>query len=98
MGWATYKIKPSGDVEFKEDKTLKTLLPTIQYWFEFPFRIIESDIVTYAGEASLNGTDYDLVFTSWGKAEPQKKIDQYLIYINKETHLIDYIIASDLEN
>ena len=46
---------------------------------------------SYAGESLRNGNKYDLVFATWKDAKPLKDTDQYLIWINKETGLIDRV-------
>ena len=92
QSWNTYKIKPGKKIDFKKDKGLEFGLPTFQYFFEFPFRIISAPIVVYAGEKRINGKKYHLVFATWNKPEPHKQNDQYLIYINKETFLTEYAL------
>ncbi len=88
--WATYTEEAGGTAQFKQQKKLKFWLPTIQYFMEMPFAIQSAALVQYAGETSVNDTTYDLVFCSWGQTAPQKKIDQYLLWINQETKLLDY--------
>ncbi len=90
QNWATYTQEANETPIFKQKNKLKFWLPTIQYFMEMPFAIQTAELVTYAGEESLNGQKYDLVFASWGKLEPQRKTDQYLLWINQETHLLDY--------
>jgi len=41
QSWNTYKIKPGKKIDFKKDKGLEFGLPTFQYFFEFPFRIMQ---------------------------------------------------------
>ena len=52
-------------------------------------RILDAEIIKYAGETEFEGQMYDLVFATWGKEENHKEHDQYLIYINQETGFID---------
>jgi hypothetical protein len=91
QNWATYKQKPGEQVRFAEDGDIKFYLPTAEYFFELPFRVPFAGIVSHAGERSLDGTQYDLVFASWNSAEPQEKLDQYIIWVNKQTKLIDFV-------
>ena len=91
QNWATYTQKPGEEVVFKKDKTIKFYLPTYQYFFELPFHLPYAGIVIDAGEDELAGQAYDVVFVSWNTDAPQSDIDQYLVYINKATGLIDYL-------
>lgn len=74
-----------------DDKRTKFWLPTYQYFIEFPLRILEADKISYAGSQVYNDKEYDLVLASWSQFEPQKKIDQYLIWISKETGRIEIL-------
>jgi len=77
--------------EPKKNKRTEFWLPTYQYFIEFPMRILNADKITYAGEKEYNSTTYDLVLVSWKTFEPQKKIDQYLVWVNKKTNQIDIL-------
>lgn len=90
QNWATYKVKDSS-VVFKESKSIRFHLPTMEYFFEFPFRIEEATKLKYGGIKDINRISYKTILMSWNTFEPQKKVDQYLIYINPETSLIDYL-------
>lgn len=61
------------------------------YWFQFPFRALESEIIAYGGTEEVDGKVYDLVFISWGTDAPQKEVDQFVVYINPDNNQIDYI-------
>ncbi len=74
---------PSRSIEF--------YLPTLQYFDEFPFRILSAPLVSFAGEKTLNDRKYRLVFATWGSWEPNPDHDQYLIWIHQETGLIDMV-------
>jgi len=89
--WMTYTARPSASPVFEQDDTVKFWLPTIQYFMELPFRIVEADVVEYAGARSHAGHTYDLVYATWGTAEPQDDIDQYVLWINRESGMLDYI-------
>lgn len=83
-------IKNGSEVN-KGDKKIKFWLPTYQYFIEFPFKIQEATAVKYAGKKEHNGIQYDLVLASWNTIEPQKKLDQYLLWINPETRRVDIL-------
>ena len=76
---------------FKESKEIKFWLPTTEYFIELPLRMQEATVVGYTGEMTHGGRRYDLVFVSWGSAEPQKTVDQYLLWIDHETSLLAFV-------
>ena len=88
--WCTYQINREGAI-FKNNKQAKFHLPTMQYFFEFPFRIGEANVLHYVEDKTVEGKSYHVLLASWGTDEPQKEVDQYLVYINKETWLIDFL-------
>ncbi|MFK8008490.1 MAG: hypothetical protein AB8H03_19180 [Saprospiraceae bacterium] len=89
-----YEIK-NGKTEF-QDRTAKSNrravfgLSHIQYFFELLGRLRQAPIISYAGQKEFNGNQYDLVFCTWGKPKPHLAHDQYLLWINKKTGLLDY--------
>ena len=91
QNWATYKQKPGEPVRFVPDGDIKFYLPTMEYFFEMPFRFPSAGIISYAGETVLGGVPYDLVFVSWNSPEPQEDFDQYIVWINRQTKLVDYV-------
>ncbi len=90
--WKTYtKENEFSETVFKKDKNIKFWIPTYQYFIEFPALIQDAQVVSYAGEDTFEGKQYHLVMASWKTLNPQKNIDQYLIWINKETHRIEIV-------
>lgn len=85
-----YKIDKTGQVTFKNKKSISFSLPAIQYLFELPIRIKEAPILKYAGSKEIEGMTYDLVFATWESLEPNKEFDQYLLYISQETGLVSF--------
>ncbi|MEO0572148.1 MAG: hypothetical protein AAF039_10630 [Bacteroidota bacterium] len=90
QNWATYSVEDSSII-FKKLESIKFHLPTMEYFLEFPFRIQEATKLNYGGTTDINEVSYKTILMSWNTFEPQKKIDQYLIYINPTTSLIDYL-------
>ena len=84
----TYELNAQGDMEYKPNKTTEFWLPTYQYFIEFPMRIQTATAFNYAGEMEVNGIKCKGVIASWDTIAPQKKLDQYVIWINAETHHI----------
>lgn len=87
--WATYRVQ-DGQVVFKEDSDLKFWLPTLQYFVELPYRITQATAAAYAGQQSVGGVTYDLVLASWNTLAPQSGVDQYLLYINAQSGLLEF--------
>lgn len=85
-----YKINETGDVKFKNKKSISFSLPAVQYLFELPIRIKEAPILKYAGSKKIEGITYDLVFATWDSIAPNKEFDQYLLYISQETGLLTF--------
>jgi len=85
----TYTVR-DGQQKLAPDKDIRFMLPTIQYFLEMPFRVGEADVVAHAGERELNGKTYDLVFLSWGRPEPQRQIDQYILWIRRPDTILEY--------
>jgi hypothetical protein len=92
QNWMAYERKSlTAPAVFNENKDIRFWIPTIKYFLEFPFRISEAQIVTYAGETTDDSKTFELVFATWETFEPNSKFDQYLLWINSETKLIERI-------
>ncbi len=91
QNWVTYKVDPGGAVYPYEDGDIWFWLPTIEYFFELPFRVGDATIVAHAGERQVGAQTYDLVFVSWGQPEPQSDIDQYVVWVDRDTGLVSHV-------
>lgn len=89
--WATYTQQPGEEPVFAQDDDVWFWGPTVQYFFEAPFRLSEGGVVSYAGQRELGGKNHDLVYITWGSAEPQDDIDQYVAWLDAETHRLAYL-------
>jgi hypothetical protein len=88
QSWNTYEMDESGEAIFQKNDDAYFWIPTYQYFIEFPLRIQEATALAYAGEQTINGKVCDGVLASWETTKPQKKIDQYLIWIDRDTKRI----------
>ena len=79
----TYTQSPAQALDWDTDKDIKFWLPTYQYFTEFPLRIQNADALAYAGEHTIDGVLCQGILASWQTTDPQKDIDQYLIWISK---------------
>ncbi len=89
QSWRPYKQLRGKEPVFSDDRNISFFLPTYHYFLEFPFRIARAPIVAYVGERSHGGRNYQLVFATWGRPEPHAEHDQYLLWINRESGLIE---------
>jgi hypothetical protein len=91
VDFSSWKKKAGKEMVWKHNKRTKFWLSTYQYFIQLPIKILEADYLRYGGQRSINSTSYDIVFASWKTDEPQKEFDQYALYINPESHLIDMV-------
>lgn len=92
QSWKTFGGTTSS-LEFhkKNDKNVEFWLPTYQYLIELPKRIAEGTIIQYGGSRTIGDHSFDLVFVSWNDQKPQKDIDQYVLWIDSKTHLLNFV-------
>ncbi len=91
QNWMTYRIPVGGQPTFEDDETIRFWLPTLQYFFEAPFRLREGSVVADAGSETVTGVTYQRVFISWGHAEPRPATDQYLAWIHPDSGRLEYL-------
>ena len=89
QSWQSYQSVNQKPLKFKKDKRRSWGLASYHYMIEAPLRLLNAPVIKYAGTKSMYGEEYDLVFVTWGSEKPNKKHDQWLLYINKETKFID---------
>lgn len=90
-----YEIK-NGETEFLDKNAKSNIraffgLSHIQYFTELLGKLRDAPIISYAGQKEFKEKQYDLVFCTWEKPEPHLEHDQYLLWINQKTGLLDYI-------
>ncbi|HAA16846.1 MAG TPA: hypothetical protein DCE41_36095 [Cytophagales bacterium] len=86
QSWQTYTQQAGQDKVWKQEDDAYFWLPTYQYFVEFPFRILQADMLALAGEQTIMGKPCVGVLASWGQLAPQEETDQYLAWIDKETY------------
>ncbi len=89
QSWQVYRAKGDGPVEKIKDGKMTFALPTMQYFLELPARLATVPILAYMDERTFDGQTYDVLYCTWGSAEPNKQHDQYLLYINRATRLCE---------
>lgn len=90
-GQTYQRNSPDSELVFEQNKEIEFWLPTYQYFVELPNRISEADVILYAGTKEVDGKVCDGVYASWRSAEVQRDIDQYNLWINRETGLIELV-------
>ncbi len=88
--WVTYEMVDGSPV-FKKNRAIEFHLPTQVYFYEFPFRIREASTYAYGGTTKIEGKNYDRMMMSWNTLDPQRELDQYLLFINQETSRVEYL-------
>lgn len=88
--WQTWQADKGGAPVFEPDDDVKFWVPTVAYFFALPFRIGEASVLGYGGERVIDGRPHAVVYATWGSAEPQDDIDQYVLYIDQETHRLTW--------
>ena len=92
QNWRYYEITNKTDTNLLiTNKKIGFGIPAIQYFSEISTRLQKAELVTYAGTDSFLGQEYDLVHCTWKSLEPTKEMDQYLVWINKKTNIIDFV-------
>lgn len=90
--WVTYRFDAAGKLDFDPvddpDDDIKFWIPTTMYFPFMVWRLQEADVVRAMGPQTIGERTYQRVFVSWGRAEPQDEIDQYVVYIDEQTHLL----------
>jgi len=87
--WITYRVQ-NGAVLPRYDGDAWFWLPTLEYFFELPFRIGEATEIVAVEPETVDGVEYDRVLASWGTLAPQLHTDQYLVWIRRSDHRIEW--------
>lgn len=88
QSWQLYEYGTSEVPKQTENEKLEFIIPTMQYFMELPYRLSNAPIISYMGTSSSDSAEYEIVFVTWDSPTPNE-YDQYTLYINKETGLID---------
>lgn len=92
------EIKRYALKENKEKDNLSFAMVIFHYFLELPYRLNKAPIKRYYGQRTKNGKTYDLVFASWQSETPNPDYDQYILWINTKTKLVDYCVYTLRDN
>ncbi|MBX2877691.1 MAG: hypothetical protein KTR30_36565 [Saprospiraceae bacterium] len=99
QSWQYYEKELDGEIEFKKlNKRIAFGLAAYQYFFEMLDRLRGAPIISYAGQKEFREQQYDLVFVTWGTEKPHMDHDQYMLWINRSTGMLDYAVYTLREN
>ncbi len=101
QSWQGYKkVDADAPISYSDDRVLTFYLPALQYFDELPFRLLSAEFIAYAGEKSHRGKNYHLIYATWGSFAPSRQHDQYLLWIDQETLLVEMCLYTvrDLMN
>lgn len=84
----TYTLDRNENLIVEDDKNIQFWLPTYQYFIEFPKRILEANALQYLGTQEIKGQMVDGILASWNTVDPQRDLDQYIIWIGQNDHRI----------
>ncbi|MBX2872899.1 MAG: hypothetical protein KTR30_12385 [Saprospiraceae bacterium] len=73
-------------------------LVVFHYFLELPYRLYHAPIKRYYGQREWRGQTYDLVFVSWESEAANPDFDQYILWINTDSQLVDYCIYTLRDN
>lgn len=103
QSWVYYeKDGPNAPVEILDTgekfNKLEFGLVVFHYFLELPYRLYHAPIHRYYGQREWKGQTYDLIFASWGSEAANPTYDQYILWINTTTKLVDYCVYTLRDN
>lgn len=88
--WVT--LNGTLSTEQQPNGVARFLRKTNYYWFAMLFKLLDPGVNhEYMGEKTVNGKPYDLIKMTFGDAVGDAQ-DTYVLYINKDTKLIDQFL------
>lgn len=93
QSWEYYEgnANKKADFEVKRNEKIVFTIPAYHYFMELLIRLKNVPVIEYAGNAKVDGIAYQMVLATWGNnSKPTTEYDQYLVYINTQTGLMDY--------
>lgn len=91
QSWHYYEILPGAAPTFKKQHArIRFGLAAFQYFFELADRLRQAPLIRYAGTTTWKGQAYELVLVTWDELAPHRHNDQYLVYVNAQTGILEY--------
>lgn len=95
--WPLYRAAVGEQPDYGAGKKIHFYVATMNYALQLPFRSANAEVVRYGGQGTIRGKQYDLIFTTWHTAEPQKDTNQYVLWVDPVTHELAYLQLTDRE-
>jgi len=80
-----------GEERARGGMAAKIYAPSVQYFTELPFRLLEADTVAFVGQVDWRGRAHDRVLATWGGLRPHMGHDQYVVYLDAEDHTLSVV-------
>lgn len=93
-GRALKRRKASEDVESfeqKDDALFAAFAHNFLLWPNVPFHMATADQWAYLDTKSWEGRTFERVLLSWKTLKPQADIDQWIVWVNTSTHLMERV-------
>ena len=74
-----------------DDGLLTSFVHNFLVWPTFPFILSSADQAAYIGSEAYQGQRYEKVMVSWGTLGPQASTDQWILWINAESNLLERV-------
>jgi hypothetical protein len=100
QSWKYYEQAVGSEIEFKDEANVRYRfgMAAYQYFTETVSRLSNAEFIRFAGTEEFNGSTYDLVYATWGSMEGNDQHDQYILYFNQETNMLDYATYTVRDN
>lgn len=91
QSWTYYeKVDSLFQRKVKKDKDKVFMIAAYHYFFELATRLKTAPFIRYAGTGKIGEQEIEKVLVSWSNSRTRKH-DQFLLFINRETKLIDAV-------
>ena len=98
QSWDYYEIKEGNyNSNVNDDEGKIFTLAAFHYFAELANRLSNAPFIRYAGQDQFKGKQMDKIFVSWGN-DCTKEYDHYLLWISKESGLIEAVTFTTRNN
>jgi hypothetical protein len=99
QSWKYYEIENDvANFNVKENERYSFGMAALHYYTELIDRLKNAQFIRFVEEKEFNGAAYNLVYVTWKDLKKNKEVDQYVLYLNKETNMLDYVTHTIRDN
>jgi len=80
-----------GRTVYKNSDSIEVYCLHVRRYFLWPYVLAKMPVVAFLGEGKKFGLSYDLVFTGLSTKKANHQEDQYVLWVNQQTHQVDFI-------